>query len=84
MPVISLTYIGKVALKAVLFLFIVSLISPFTSILMGMLPPLNLTGCMGFFVNALGLVLALKLYLSIVLYGFVFKFTLGLFSKSLD
>jgi len=84
MPVFSLTYISKVVLKGTLFLFIISFLPRFTGYLLQMIPPLNLNGCMGYFVSQLGLVLALKLYISIVVYAYVFKFTLNLFSKSLD
>ena len=84
MPVFSLTYISKIILKGTLFLFIISFLPRFTSYLLQMIPPLNLSGCMGYFISQLGLVLALKLYISIVVYAYVFKFTLNLFSKSLD
>ena len=84
MPTISLTYISKIALKAVLFLMILSFLTIFTNYLMTLIPPLNISGCMGFYVNSLGLVLALRLYLSIIIYAYVFKFTLSLLSKSLD
>jgi len=84
MPTISLTYISKIAFKAGLFFVVLSFLSIFTNYLMGLIPPLNIQGCMGFFVNNLGLVLALRLYLSIIIYSYVFKFTLSLFSRSLD
>ena len=84
MPTISLTYIARLAFKTVLFMTILGFVSLFVNYLMNMIPPLNLSGCLGYFVNSLGLILALRLYLSLVLYGFVFKYTLSLFSRSLD
>ena len=84
MPTISLTYISKIAFKAVLFLMILSFLSIFVNYLIGLIPPLNITGCMGFFVNSLGLILGLRLYLSILLYAFVFRYTLSLLSRALD
>lgn len=74
----------KLAGKAGLFLIMMASVSIFTNYLIGLIPPINLNGCIGYWVNSLGLIMGLSITLSIVMYGFVFKIALGFISRYLD
>lgn len=74
----------KLGFKLFLYGVLLGFVGMFTNYLMGLIPPLNIGGCAGYFVDALGLIYGLQLLVSIVLYGFVFKFGLNFFSNYLN
>lgn len=74
----------KMGFKLLFFTILLGAVGFFTNFLIGQIPPINLGGCMGWWANALGIFLGLKILVSIVLYGFVAKFTLSYFSNYLN
>lgn len=84
MPNIDLVAIAKMALKLLMFVVLLGVIGTFINLLMGYIPPLNLSGCIGKFVNMFGFILGLKLMLSIIVYGFGVKFAISYFSSYLN
>jgi len=84
MPVINLVAIAKLGLRYMFFVFLIGMLVTFTHYLLSLIPPMNLNGCLGYWVNSLGLILAIRMIVSIVVYAFIFKFGISLFSKSLD
>jgi len=84
MPIFNLNDLLKIAAKAFLLSSLLVLVHFFVNYLVGLLPPLHITGCAGYYFERLGISYGLRLMLSIVLYGFVGKFTLSFVSRVLD
>ncbi len=84
MPNIDLVAIAKIAFRFIFFGSLVTSFIAFTNYLLGFVPTVNVGGCLGRWIDSLGLITAIRITLSIVVYGAIFKFSLGLFSKSLD
>ncbi len=76
--------IVKMGFKLLLFSILLGLLGFFTNYLIGLIPPVNLSGCMGYYADRLGIFYGMKLMLSIVLYGFVAKFSFSYFSNYLN
>ena len=74
----------KSGLKLLLYALLLGVLGMFTNYLIGLIPPVTLSGCMGYYADQLGLFLGLRIMLSIVLYGFLFKFSLNFFSNYLN
>lgn len=70
--------------KLILFGILLAGVQFFTNFLIGLIPSVSLTGCMGYYMSAFGLTLGMDLFLSIVVYGFLGRFALGYFSKYLN
>jgi len=81
---LGLTDIIKYAAKFALIISVLGIVSTFTSFLIGKIPNLSLSGCMGHYAQVWGFIDGFRLYVSIVLYGFVVKFTLSLVSRFFD
>lgn len=74
----------KLGFKLFLYAMLLGIVSIFINYLMSLIPPVNITGCIGYYVNELGFILGLRLMLSIVLYGFMVKFSLDYFKNYLN
>lgn len=74
----------KLGFKLFLFSLLLGFVGMFTNYLLGLIPPVNLGGCMGYYANQMGFFFGMRLMLSIVLYGFVVKFSLDFFKQYLN
>ena len=74
----------KLAGKGLLFGVLVASVGVFINFLMGLVPPIALNGCIGYWVDLLGIFLGIQITVSIVIYAFTFKFALSFFAKFLD
>ena len=84
MPTLDTVAVIKFLAKISLYFIVIGGMSILLNVLFSLIPPLNLTGCAGYFFNLFGLKAAMDLYISIVSYGFTTKFTLSFFSRYLD
>jgi len=84
MPVFNLNDLLRIAAKFFLLVALLGLVQFFVSFLIGKIPPLSMSGCAGYYLNAFGIVYGLRLMLSIILYGFIAKFTLNFLSNVLE
>ena len=84
MPVFNLNDLVRIGAKFFLFSALLALVQFFVNFLLGLLPPLSIGGCAGYYLNALGILDGLDVMVSIVLYGFIFKFGLSFVSNVLD
>ena len=83
MPVFNINDLLRIAAKVFLLVAIIGLLQFFTNFIIGKLPNLVLTDCVGYYFESLGILFGLKLMLSIVVYGFVAKFVLNFLSNVL-
>lgn len=74
----------KMGFKLLLFAILLAAVGTFLNFLTGLIPPVNLNGCMGYYMNELGILMGLRLFLSIVLYAFAVKFAINYFSGYLN
>ena len=74
----------KIGAKFAMFVAFIGLIQIFVSYLLSHIPALNLVGCAGYYAKAWGFIDGFRLLISIVLYGFVVKFGINMFSRLLD
>jgi len=74
----------KMGLKFILFALLLASVGTFLSYLLGKIPPLSLSGCMGFYINKLGLFDGVRIFISILVYGFTAKFAIGYFKGYLN
>ena len=81
---IGLADLIKIAAKFAMFVIFIGVFQTFISFLLSHIPALNLSGCAGYYANVWGFIDGFRLMISIVLYGFLFKFGIGLFSRVLD
>jgi len=83
-PTLNLVELAKIALRWVLFFILLGIVTTFTNFLIGKIPPVELTGCMGYWADQLGIFYGFRVLLSIVLYGYMFKFGLDYFKRILN
>jgi hypothetical protein len=76
--------IVKMGLKLILLGVLLPLMAIFINYLIGLIPPLNLSGCMGFYANAWGIPMGFRLLISIVAYGFAVKYVFRFASNYLN
>lgn len=74
----------KLGFKLMFFSILLGIVGMFTNYLIGLIPPVNLGGCMGYYADQMGFFFGMRLMISIVLYGFVVKFGLNYFSNYLN
>jgi hypothetical protein len=84
MPTTDLVQIVKMGLKLVLFSLLLGVIATFINFIIGLIPPINIGGCMGYYFNRLGIFDGFSIMLSIVVYGFAVKFGISYFSNYLN
>ena len=84
MPVFNLTVLIRLAAKAFFIVVIIGLIQTLVTYVLSHIPSLQLVGCMGYYADKTGLIYGMRLLLSIVVYGFVAKFVISIFSRYLD
>jgi hypothetical protein len=81
---LGLTDLIKYAVKFFVVISVLGLFSKFTDFLLSLIPPLIVGGCAGHFMQAWGFIDGFRLFVSIVLYGFIVKVTLSLISRFFD
>ena len=65
-------------------MFVWGLVGSFVDILMAKIPPLRLHGCAGYYASAWGFIDGFRLFVSIVLYGFLAKYAFAMIAKFFD
>jgi len=73
----------KGGFKLVLLALLLGAVATLWNVLLSLIPALHFGGCMGFWADALGLPIAFRLFISILLYGYTVKFTLSFFKTYL-
>jgi hypothetical protein len=74
----------RIGAKLLLFSILLGFVGMFTNYLIGLIPPININGCMGYYADQFGIFKGFQVMLSIVLYGFVVKYGLSFFSNYLN
>lgn len=74
----------RIGAKLLLFSILLGFVGMFTNYLLGLIPPINIGGCMGYYAYQFGIFQGFQLMVSIVLYGFVVKYGLNFFSNYLN
>ena len=72
------------ALKLLLFAFLLGLLGTFINFVMGKISPIHLNGCMGFYADKFGLIDSTRIFFSILVYGFTSKFAFSYFKNYLN
>jgi len=75
--------IGAITAGFKLFLFstLLAVVAKFINFLINLIPPLELSGCIGYYFALFGIRDGLNLFISILVYGFTFKFGLSFFKS---
>jgi len=69
--------------KLVLLSILLAVLAKFLSFLVHLIPPLELNGCIGHYFDIFGMKDGLNWFISILVYGFTFKFGLSFFKTYL-
>ncbi len=84
MPTLDIVGVAKMAFKLLLFALLLGLLGTFINFMIGKISPINLSGCMGYYADTFGLIVSLRIFLSILVYGFTAKFAFTFFKGYLD
>jgi len=74
----------KTATRYTFIMGLIAVITTFSHLLLTHIPNLSVGGCVGEYLFKFGLIDGLRLMLSIVYYGYLFKITTSLISKTFD
>ena len=81
---LGLSDLIKYAIKFAIIVAVLGFAQQLTSFMLSKIPNLTLSGCMGHYAMAWGFIDGFRLFISIVLYGYIAKFTLSLIAHFFD
>jgi len=67
--------------KLLLFALLLVFVAKFVNFLLDLIPPLNLSGCAGYYFELFGVKDGIDLFISILVYGFTVKYALSFFKN---